>query len=33
MVAVALHQPPATVWAMEPVDLATVITVLREQAG
>jgi hypothetical protein len=31
MVAVALNQPPAVVWAMDPVDLATVVDVLSER--
>jgi len=32
MVAVALHQPPDVVWAMQPKDLATVVEVLQERA-
>jgi hypothetical protein len=31
LVAVALHLPPDAVWAMDPIDLATVIDVLAEQ--
>jgi hypothetical protein len=33
MVAVALHVTPDEVWAMDPRDMATVVDVLREQAG
>jgi hypothetical protein len=31
MVAVALHVTPADVWAMDPMDLATVVSVLEER--
>lgn len=33
MVAVRLHIPPREVWAMDPLDMATVVDVLGEQRG
>jgi hypothetical protein len=32
MVAIAMHLPPREVWAMDPMDLATVVDVLEEQS-
>jgi hypothetical protein len=31
LVAVAMNLPPEVVWAMDPIDLATVVDVLEEQ--
>jgi hypothetical protein len=31
MVAVAMNLPPREVWEMDPIDLATVISVLQDQ--
>jgi hypothetical protein len=31
MVAIAMHLPPREVWAMDPEDLATVVSVLEER--